>query len=586
MMSFERPITIKEAIDRIQEKRFLLPAIQREFVWSADQIELLFDSLMRGYPVGSFLFWKIDNDSQKQFQFYEFLRNYHERDQIHNPKADTKGVGDITAILDGQQRLTSLLIGLKGTYAYKLPRKRWNNDAAFPTRRLFLNLLSQADNSDREYDFRFLTKEEASDGDEKTHWFPVGDVLDFSEPHKVNEYLIKHDLLSKPKDAAIFANKALFNLQKLVHDKEIINYFLERGESLDKVLNIFIRVNSGGTKLSYSDLLLSIATAQWSKRDAREELNDFVTEINRSGGVFNFDKDFVLKSCLVVCGFKDIAFKVDNFKDENMKKIEKDWDNITASIRTTVNLAESFGYDRETLTSSNALIPVAYYLHQNGTPKNFVESGKFSEARAKIRKWLSITLLKRTFGGQPDNVLRPVRQVLQKHVGEHFPLSEIAKELKSTTRPIAFDEGEVSDLLYNEYGWSYTFSVLALLYKHLDFRNKFHQDHIFPKKLFTEARLKRRGIKSDKIDFFLEHYNRIGNLQLIEGLPNQEKSAKEFDVWFGETFKSKADKAAYRERHYIPDVEFSLENFQTFIEKREVILAEQLSKELLIERKP
>src|SRR4051794_2407738 len=84
-MSFERPITIKEAIDNIQKKIFLLPAIQREFVWSSYQIELLFDSLMRGYPVGSFLFWKIDKDSLSQFQFYEFIRNYHERDETHNP---------------------------------------------------------------------------------------------------------------------------------------------------------------------------------------------------------------------------------------------------------------------------------------------------------------------------------------------------------------------------------------------------------------------------------------------------------------------------------------------------------------------
>ena len=63
-------------------------------------------------------------------------------------------------------------------------------------------------------------------------------------------------------DKAKFANRTLFRLQKLVHDDEIINYFLEKDESLDKVLNIFIRMNSGGTQISYSDLLLSIATAQ------------------------------------------------------------------------------------------------------------------------------------------------------------------------------------------------------------------------------------------------------------------------------------------------------------------------------------
>lgn len=92
-----------------------------------------------------------------------------------------------------------------------------------------------------------------------------------------------------------------------------ISYYLEESTELDKVLNIFIRVNSGGTTLSYSDLLLSFATAQWQEKDAREELNKFVDEVNMIGRGFNVGKDIVLKSCLVLCGFSDISFKVDNF---------------------------------------------------------------------------------------------------------------------------------------------------------------------------------------------------------------------------------------------------------------------------------
>ena len=89
------------------------------------------------------------------------------------------------------------------------------------------------------------------------------------------------------------------------------------------MLNIFIRVNSGGTTLSYSDLLLSIATAQWKNKDARQEITKFVDEINQIGNGFNFDKDFVLKACLVLCDFKDIAFKVDNFNAETMQKLNR-----------------------------------------------------------------------------------------------------------------------------------------------------------------------------------------------------------------------------------------------------------------------
>ena len=123
-MAFVEPMTIREAIDNVHKKNYLLPAIQREFVWGTEQIERLFDSLMRDYPISSFLFWKVEKQNIQKYQFYEFVRDYHERDNRHNPKANLSGESGITAILDGQQRLTSLYIGLKGTYSFKLPHQQ------------------------------------------------------------------------------------------------------------------------------------------------------------------------------------------------------------------------------------------------------------------------------------------------------------------------------------------------------------------------------------------------------------------------------------------------------------------------------
>ena len=172
-----RPARIKEAIVNIHEKKYLLPAIQREFVWSAEQIELLFDSLMRNYPIGSFLFWAVEREKLTNYQFYEFVRDYHERDNTHNPKADVLGDSDIIAILDGQQRLTALYLGLKGSYTYKLPRKRWDNDVAFPQRKLCLNLLLPSQNYEKEFEFKFVPVSEYKNSNEDTFWFPVGDIL-------------------------------------------------------------------------------------------------------------------------------------------------------------------------------------------------------------------------------------------------------------------------------------------------------------------------------------------------------------------------------------------------------------------------
>src|SRR5438045_1333832 len=114
---FQAPLDVKRVLDRIRERRYVLPAIQREFVWSREQICDLFDSLMREYPIGSFLFWDVSAETSMKFKFYEVMMRYHERDFRHNPVLPMAGPQELTAILDGQQRLSALAIGLLGTHA-------------------------------------------------------------------------------------------------------------------------------------------------------------------------------------------------------------------------------------------------------------------------------------------------------------------------------------------------------------------------------------------------------------------------------------------------------------------------------------
>lgn len=573
------PITIKEAVEKVRRKDYLLPAIQREFVWDTYQIEKLFDSLMRDYPISSFLFWDVERENVQNYQFYEFVQNYHERDGRHNPKSNTNGEHGITAILDGQQRLTSLYIGLRGTYAYKLPHKRRDNNSAFPKRRLYLNIIASATDDDFEYEFSFLTDKEAQEKDETHYWFLIGEILNFKGLVDVNSYLIENGVSSLAKEKFHFANQALFKLYEVVHLRKSINFFLERDESLDKVLNIFIRVNSGGTKLNYSDLLLSIATAQWKERDAREEITSFVDEINAIGDGFNVNKDFVLKSCLVLSDFSEIAFKVDNFNHANMLKIEEGWTNICNAIRNSFELLAAFGYQRDTLTSNNAVIPIAYYLMKIGCPGNFSISRKYAEDRQKIFKWLVIALLKGTFSGQPDNVLRPIREILKKiGPGDGFPVEQIEQKLRGSSKSLNFNDDEISNLLYFQYAQPYTYSVLAFLYPTFDFRNKFHQDHIFPKRLFTAKRLAAQKIPEVDIRYYLDNFNQLANLQLLEGIPNMEKSGKDFSDWLHETYPKIADRKAYMARNYIPDIDLSLANFSEFIEARKMLIVDAFKK--------
>ncbi len=574
--SFQKPITIKEVIANINKKKFLLPAIQREFVWDVDQIVSLFDSLMRGYPIGSFLFWEVEKDKIKSYQFYEFLREYHERDNTHNPKADVIGEKNITAILDGQQRLTALYIGLKGTYSYKESYKRWDNDNAYPKRKLYLNLLKKSDKFEQLYDFQFLTPGKAREKNENCYWFEVGKIVEFEDIPGIYDYLRNEDLITIK-----FASDCLCKLWEIVTQKEVINYYLETSQELEKVLNIFIRVNSGGTLLSYSDLLLSIATAEWDGRDAREEITSFVDELNKIPENFNFNKDFVLKSCLVLSDITDIAFKVDNFDKTNMKKIENSWDSIKKSLRLSVELISSYGYNRENLTSNNAVIPIAYYILKKGSPSNFVLSKDFQEDRLNIKKWFNLSLIKMVFSGQPDNVLRPIREIIQGNY-EIFPLDKIIEKFKGTNKSIIFTKDDIEILLTYKYGKGHTFSALSLLYPTLDLRNRFHLDHIFPKSWFKIRNLKNHNIPEKLIKEYIEKVDLICNLQLLEGLPNEEKSNKDFKEWLKATCLSEEERIDFLRKHMIPtDESLEFSNFIKVMEKRNEKIKEKF-KELLL----
>lgn len=582
-MAYETPLTIAEVMKDISANKYVLPSIQREYVWSAEQIETLFDSLMRDYPIGTFLFWKIDKDNINEYNFYEFLKDYHEKDSTHNPKVNLNGSDGVTAVLDGQQRLTSLYIGLKGTYAYKLKWKQKNNLNAYPVRKLYLNLLSEATECDNKYNFRFLTDDEAVTT-EKAYWFPVGEILNMSDFGSVNKYINKNIYKSKfsySDEQDDFAMDSLSLLYKVIHMEHTINYYSEKSTELDKVLNIFIRVNSGGTVLTYSDLLLSIATAQWNNHDAREEITKFVDDVNAIGDGFKINKDFVLKSALVLSDFPNIAFKVDNFNKQNMMKIEFLWDDIKKAIKQAVLLVSSFGYSGETLSSNNALIPIAYYLLKIGMPDSFISSGSAKNNREKIKKWLIRSLLKKAFSGQPDNVLRPIREIIKNNGTNDFPLDDIIEKFKGTSKSIQFTDDDIDEFLLKlKYGKSDTLSTLMLLYPSLDFSNKFHEDHMYPKSKFTKTYLRKQGVAEDKFDQYIETVNDICNLQLLAAQLNEEKLATDFDEWFNSQYKTENDKYQYRIVNYLPDMDYTYANFPIFMEERRKLLKAQLKKVL------
>jgi uncharacterized protein with ParB-like and HNH nuclease domain len=216
------------------------------------------------------MFWKINNSELKSsFKFYQFLTEYRKFFKEDNIDIDTRGNKDFYAIIDGQQRLTSLYIGLKGSYAYKMPRKWLKDDEeCLPTRRLYLNLKSPVrdEESSMVYDFRFLTDAESMFEDENTKWYKVNDILNWGNDIEFWNYLRSEQLFSNSN----FAYETITTLRNKIFKDELINYYLEDKQDIDQVLEIFIRTNSGGEPLSFSNLLMSYTTANWVSKDARK----------------------------------------------------------------------------------------------------------------------------------------------------------------------------------------------------------------------------------------------------------------------------------------------------------------------------
>ena len=569
-MAFERAITIKEAIDHIHNNRYLLPAIQREFVWWPHQMERLFDSLMRGYPIGFFLFWQVDPETAKNYSFYQFITNYDQR-KPHNPVHGAPStVPGLKAVLDGQQRLTALNVGLHGSGRWKLPRLWWNNPRAFPKRRLYLNLLAPQTENEEElsYKFSLLPEQEAKDRNRRNdheHWYRVGDILDVEDA--------ADDLIDVVFDLGLTATrepqKMLTRLHHVVHSDGIISAYEETDQNPERVLNIFVRTNSGGTPLSYSDMLLSMAVAQWDKVDARKEIHALVDEIKNIGSGFWFNHDFVLKACLMLGDSNSIRFKVENFRRSKIGALQDQWDRIRSTITETVELASSFGYSGQSLTSANALLPIAYFLHHR-------QPSLGTKDRKAIRDWLIRSLLKRgIWSSGVDNLLVAIRRAIREsscHDGFPAPVIETAMP---SGKSLTFDDEELQDLADAAYDGR-AYSLLFLLYDFVDVAtNRFHIDHVFPQALMTPARLKEAGVNEEKIPEYCDRVNRLANLQLLEGSTNTSKGAKPPADWLRAQY-SEEERRHHCHLHDLGDVPTEIEEFPDFYETRRSRILEKL----------
>ncbi|WP_080388218.1 DUF262 domain-containing protein [Helicobacter pylori] len=402
------------------------------------------------------------------------------------------------------------------------------------------------DNPEDNYEFEFHAQK--PENDKEHFWFKVGDILELKS---VINYAIEHELGGE--ESAL-----LEKLNKAFHDKQLISFFEETEKNLNKVLNIFIRVNSGGVKLSYSDLLVSILSFS---SDIRAKMNELVNAL-KDKGFSNMGQNQVLKTCLLLIG-KDTTFELKNFNKNNIKEIEENWEKITESIYNATKLLETFGYDGY-LGSAYILSSLAYFY--------FLNSKMDASDKEQALKFIRNAQITSYFSNSTDTKLSAIA-----HSMKDAPTFESFNHnlAKHETSPLKITNDAIEEMMCSS-SHARVFPVLQILYPNLKYKTTtFHIDHIYPKSKFNE-----KNKKLDK-DFY-KCGNYLFNLQPLEGQENSAKKDKDPEVWLKEEYKDERAIEEYKKRNYIdPNLKLEWENIKEFREKREEAIIERLKEALL-----
>ena len=555
-------MSAKEALKLAKDKFLLLPDIQREYVWKMEDIEKLFDSIVDGYPIASCIFWKTNRKTinEEQPNLYFFLRDF-EKGRSKNEKApEVFGEeGDYYIVLDGQQRITSLNIALYGSYTSFKGGK--GNRASDPknqiARELYYNTDFYIEDTDDKLDdehpkrFCFLTKDEADEG----HFYKVKNLLSFNNELELMRYLVnKYE--NKVQDDLC---KDLCKIYSRIHSSGtdgLIHYYCISEETYDKALDIFIRVNATGKKLSKSDLLFSTLIDGW--KQGKKNIDNVISSANSRGDGFKFSKDYLMRLLLVLAD-APTNLKIESFDRKTIQKIRENWENLSKAFLAMVDMLVSIGLSDGFLTSYNSTMPLAYYQYKGGT-LNTVDD------KTEARKFLAISMAKRLFSGSTNNILSSTRNALKSYNCKNnpFTVSFFDNIILTGNRTFRVTESDIDYWLDHYTIGENTYAILSLLYPSLKLSQvSFHQDHCHPYASFETKELKKLGIAEDKITEWQFKRNLLPNLQFLEGSENESKNKTPLKKWItdGHTIE------------FMPQgVSLEQKDFDTFfIERRKLI---------------
>lgn len=591
-----------------------IPSLQREFCWDHQQIQALFDSLLRNLPLGSLLLWRVTDGLGRNEALYYFIENYvgesaypteekKEADGVlvlnKSQKAAPDGnsvAGSYSLALDGQQRLTSFLIGLQGTH-YLRKRQKWKNRRESYTRReLHLDLLAhperEIEDDSLRYRFRFRQGTTPNRTETGAYWWPVSKLSEIRTSEVIGE--LQDELTENAREAeAIEAN--LSRLHEAVFKREHLVVEGIKNLSSQTAVDLFVRRNDGGEQLSNSDIAFSQIAVYWdlSGQDPKEAFEDYLTDLNSEFTKygFSFGKGFLIRALLVL-GDDGPTLRREHLVPDTIRDLEPIWKNLQRRDDVAESyqiISEKLGLGDKCVASYKAALPILYYCYKHR--EKYGEDPRVEDPAIlqKMDYWLATVTCNQLFTHFNSN--RLLKEFCSRISADSFPVIDLLSDYDEPDLPVHLDEDRLSNLVQSTDFSSGARKHLLLTRLYDDDRisgtlieegkagNQWQVDHIFPSGRLDSDRLRQEvGLDSKTVEACGRYKNRLANLQLIS--ENQSKKDKDPGDWLGELTDKGVTIGTLKGRHHLPDWPLDSYNdygrFPEFCEERESLILKRL----------
>lgn len=550
-------ITVYEALQNIKNGKFVMPAFQRQYVWSMGQIEKLWDSILLDYPLATFLFWQVDDDNVTwDTYFCNFLSEvtFDSRKQADSVNYELSNI-DVkitdTAVLDGQQRLTSLFLSLLGNAYIRQKHARRNNNGGLVTKLLIeLNksklTVDEEEYNSKKYDIKFSEKV----GKLSPTQFEIKNILDKKfQDETTRPQAIEAAIVNVPADSKEYARGILNKLYNKIFVEKLIRFTEIQDMKQDDALEMFVRFNSGGKALRKSEITMSILEAYWPS--AKTEFGKLLAD-----SYAGFGSDFIIRAALMLYG--DVVKS--NISKQIAEELKNNWNEFKKTFKNLEIMLKGMKIEVSRFSSSwNVLLPIAYFIYYNPNYNNNLEG---------IRAYLVRAVLFTYFQSGTTGKLQQMKSSINSND------QEITVDMLEQMNDLRVTDGKIEDILNTEKGSRVAGE--ALYYLSLDWRNKnfkYEQDHLHPFDRFDGS--KPISVSMEDWRRWRGIRNRLSNLQLLEGRSNGSKNDMRLVDYYNDMNDEQKEK--FCKEAIIPDgVSLELEHFDEFYEKRKTILTEKI----------